>query len=87
VAEEGDVLGIPDVRVDLSAVREWAHRAVRGEEPWMPPPHFSTHELLPGWGEEGNRLDAVRRFDRCQRQLRQGLSPHSRAVPQGCRTP
>lgn len=52
VTEEGDVVGIPDVRVDLSAVREWAQRAVRGEEPWMPPPQRSTHELLPGWGAE-----------------------------------
>jgi DNA-binding SARP family transcriptional activator len=53
VCEDGDVLALPEgIDVDLFRLREWAWRALRGEEPWMPAPHCAGQELLPGWGDD-----------------------------------
>lgn len=52
VTEEGDVLRLLDVDVDVTELREWASRALRGEDPWMPSPRDAGRELLPGWGED-----------------------------------
>jgi DNA-binding SARP family transcriptional activator len=52
VVREGNVLRISDIYVDLFAIREWAWRALRGEDPWIPPPRRVTCELLPGWGDD-----------------------------------
>jgi DNA-binding SARP family transcriptional activator len=52
VAREGSVLRISDVSVDLFVIREWAWRALRGEDPWTSPPEQIGCELLPGWGDD-----------------------------------
>lgn len=52
VAKEGSVLRTSDVSVDLFVVREWAWRALRGEDPWASPPKQVGCELLPGWGDD-----------------------------------
>ncbi|WP_425570516.1 AfsR/SARP family transcriptional regulator [Pseudonocardia adelaidensis] len=52
VCEEGDVVGLsPDVGVDMLGQREWAWRALSGEDPWIPAPRSVGRELLPGWGD------------------------------------
>lgn len=53
VSREGSVVRISsDVRVDLFEVREWVQRALRGDDPWMPPPERAAFGLLPGWGDD-----------------------------------
>jgi DNA-binding SARP family transcriptional activator len=49
VSEEGDVVRISDIPIDLVDVRAWAWRAIRAEDPWMPAPDGAALELLPGW--------------------------------------
>jgi DNA-binding SARP family transcriptional activator len=51
VDDQADMVGLGSVRLDLAEVKEWAWRAIRGEEPWVVPPGAATRELLPGWGE------------------------------------
>jgi DNA-binding SARP family transcriptional activator len=52
VTEGGDILGLDNVEVDAAALRSWAWRAMRGEDPWMPPPPTIGRELLPGWSDD-----------------------------------
>ncbi|MGH4010091.1 MAG: hypothetical protein ACRDTH_18380 [Pseudonocardiaceae bacterium] len=50
VSEQGNVVRISDVQVDLFVIRKWAWGALRGEGPWTPPPPRATHDLLSGVG-------------------------------------
>jgi DNA-binding SARP family transcriptional activator len=52
VSEEGNNLRLVDVQVDLIEVHEWAWRALRADDPWMPLPQSAALELLPGWADE-----------------------------------
>jgi len=51
ILEEGSLVSLGDVVIDVEDVRDWGLRAVRGEDPGPPPPHAPL-ELLPGWPEE-----------------------------------
>lgn len=49
---DDDVLNLDEVDVDATALRSWAWRALRSEDPWMPPPRVIGRELLPGWSDD-----------------------------------
>lgn len=51
VIEEGAVVYLAEIHVDLVEVREWVWRTLRGEDPWMPMPQRAVLDLLPGWGD------------------------------------
>jgi DNA-binding SARP family transcriptional activator len=51
VVEEGEVVRLGDVDVDMDAIRGWATAALRGFDPGPLPPRFDA-ELLPGWSDE-----------------------------------
>ena len=52
VTEDGEVVRLKDVDVDVTALRTWAWRALRAEEQMVPPPQTDGRELLPGWSDE-----------------------------------
>lgn len=52
VTEDGDVVRLKDVDVDVTALRTWAWRALRAEDQMAPPPQTDGRELLPGWSDE-----------------------------------
>jgi DNA-binding SARP family transcriptional activator len=47
-----DVVGLGDVAVDLSALRDWAWQALRDDGPPADAPPITGDDLLPGWGDE-----------------------------------
>jgi DNA-binding SARP family transcriptional activator len=76
VSGEGDNLRISDVQVDLFDVRQWAWRALRAEDPWIPLPDGAALELLPGWADdwlieirEELRLLQLYAFETCAQRL------------------
>lgn len=50
--EDAETVGLSDAAVDFHDVRDWAWRALRGVDPWVPIPQGATDDLLPSMEEE-----------------------------------
>ncbi len=52
VRDDGDVVALDDVQVDLAALREWAWEALREGQHLRDAPDVHSDDLLPGWSDE-----------------------------------